>query len=203
MKKNTLLRVLAATAGAALLCGVTGMAMADSEISTDDVEVSVTIEVLGELSMSVASDEVTLTETGTSPTVVREFTGTLPTVTVQDTRDPDDIDPDVGWYVLGTATDFEGGANPDIPAGNLGWTPHLIDGGDSGLVAEGEAVGTVLDDPPDNVGLVDQELLVLAISSAEVAEEGEWTANAGLTLKTAPTIAAGTYVSDLTLSLFE
>ncbi|WKK70394.1 hypothetical protein Q0F99_10925 [Rathayibacter oskolensis] len=106
--------------------------------------------------------------------------------------------------MLGSATDFTGadGQEP-IGADHLGWTPELVDGGDSGLVAEGDQVDTVLDEGPDAVGLVDQELLALAVDSAAIAEEGSWTVTAGLTLKTEADVAPGAYSSVLTLSLFE
>ena len=55
----------------------------------------------------------------------------------------------------------------------------------------------------NGVGLVDQELLAKTDESAAVADEGSWTANAELTLKTLPTVGAGQYDSVLTLSLFE
>ncbi len=58
--------------------------------------------------MTVAGNATNLTETGVDPTV-REFTGTLPTVTVTDTRIyPDRISPDAFWYVLGSSSDFAG-----------------------------------------------------------------------------------------------
>ena len=53
------------------------------------------------------------------------------------------------------------------------------------------------------MGLVDQELLALAIDSGAIASEGQWTANANLFLRTPATVAPGSYSSTLTLSLFE
>ena len=117
--------------------------------------------------------------------------------------DADDIPAEAGWYVLGTASDFTSSTGDTIGAENLGWAPNLIDGGDSGLVAEGDVVDTAIDGGPDGVGLVDQELLAITNDSAGVAEEGSWTANAALTLKTPTTVDAGDYSSTLTLSLFE
>ena len=76
--------------------------------------------------MTVASSATTLTENGSSATI-RQFTGTLPTVTVTDTRVfPERIDQSAFWYVLGTSSDFAGdAAQPNIPAANLGWAPAL------------------------------------------------------------------------------
>uniref|UniRef100_UPI0018DD1A31 hypothetical protein n=1 Tax=Agromyces laixinhei TaxID=2585717 RepID=UPI0018DD1A31 len=169
-----------------------------------DVNVSIAeINEPGVLAMSVADTTTTLTEEGSTATV-RQFTGTLPTVTVTDTRTADEIPDDAFWSVVGSSTDFTGDAGqPTIGAGHLGWAPNLIDGGDSGQVSEGDQVDTVLDAGPDNVGLVDQELLAMAFDSGDIAAEGQWTANASLFLRTPATVAAGDYTARLTLSLFE
>jgi hypothetical protein len=207
LMRSLLTRGAAGLAGGVLLLGVAGTAMAaEVEVGNDDVDVNVDIAPMagtGALSMSVAGSSTTLTENG-STSVIRQFTGTLPTVTVTDTRDPADIPEGAGWYVLGTSTDFVSadGAST-IGAENFGWAPKLIDGGESGLVAEGDVVDTAIDGGPDGVGLVDQELLAITNGSAAVAEEGSWTANADLFLRTEPTVDAGQYSSTLTLSLFE
>lgn len=191
-----------------MLVGVAGAAVAEDSHGDQDVDVSVSIAEIdqpGVLAMSVASSSINLVETG-STTSVRQFTGTLPTVTVTDTRAPDEIQPGAGWYVLGTATDFTGAAGqPAISAGHLGWAPNLLDGGDAGLVAEGDPVNTVMDDGalPDAVGLVDQELLAMAFDSQSIAGEGQWTATADLFLRTPVTVAPGSYTAILTLSLFQ
>ncbi|UKF32487.1 hypothetical protein [Clavibacter phaseoli] len=205
--RSFLTRGAAGIAGGLLLLGVAGTAVAaESEVDTNDVDVTVGIAPLaggGALSMSVAGSSAALTEDG-STAVVRQFTGTLPTVTVTDTRDPADIPAGAGWYVLGSASDFVStDGQSTIGAENLGWAPNLIDGGDSGLVAEGDVVETAIDGGPDGVGLVDQELLAITNDSAAIAEEGSWTADAALTLKTPTTVDAGDYSSTITLSLFE
>jgi hypothetical protein len=103
--------------------------------------------------------------------------------------------------VVGSATDFAGDDAQDPIGGEyLGWTPRLIDGGDSGLVAEGDPVDGELDGGP---GLVDQELLAMAFDSGQIVTEGSWTATADLTLRVPTTVQPGTYTSTLTLSLFE
>jgi hypothetical protein len=199
LMRSLLTRGAAGLAGGVLLLGVAGTAMAaEVEVGNDDVDVNVDIAPMagtGALSMSVAGSSTTLTENG-STSVIRQFTGTLPTVTVTDTRDPADIPEGAGWYVLGTSTDFVSadGAST-IGAENFGWAPKLI--------AEGDVVDTAIDGGPDGVGLVDQELLAITNGSAAVAEEGSWTANADLFLRTEPTVDAGQYSSTLTLSLFE
>ena len=201
MNIHTTSRVVAASLGAFVLTGVTSLAFADTEHGSDDVTVTVDVADLGPagvLAMSVASNSTALTENGSDATS-RVFTGTLPTVTVTDTRAAADIPDDAFWYVLGTASDFTSGTDT-IGAENLGWSPHLIDGGESGLVAEGDVVDADLDGGP---GLVDQELLAMAWSSAQIATEGRWTATADLVLKTVPTVTPGSYASTITLSLFE
>ncbi|MFD4421092.1 hypothetical protein ACFWN7_06275 [Agromyces sp. NPDC058484] len=211
------LRVTAAAFGALMLTAA-GAAAANAADpvghGNDAVDVNVAISELtepGVLAMSVAGDAVSLTEGTSADPLLREFTGTLPTVTVTDTRTAEEIPDGAAWYVLGSASQFtdDAGQAP-ISAGHLGWKPALIDGGDSGLVAEGGEVVTVVDDPttpptapPNNVGLVDQELLAMAFDSEDVASEGSWTANANLFLRTPSTTAAGNYTSTLTLSLFE
>lgn len=206
MKKTTIARVSAAAAGTLLLAGVGTAAFADEQHDDGDVTVNVEIaeiEQPGVLALSVAGSSMTLTEDG-STDLVRQFTGAMPTVTVTDTRSADEIPDGAGWYVLGSATDFVGTAGQEaIGAGNLGWTPVLVDGGETGLVSEGDPVDTVLDDGADAVGLVDQELLASTWSSAEVAPEGQWSATADLFLRTPQDVAAGSYSSTLTLSLFE
>ncbi|MFF2371494.1 hypothetical protein [Agromyces sp. NPDC058110] len=203
-------RACAIGAGTVLLLGVAGMAAAEENHGENAVAVDVQIAEIDEpgvLAMSVANTSTSLTESG-STAGVRQFVGTLPTVTVTDTRTADEIPQGAGWYVLGTSSDFAGDAGqPAIPAGHLGWAPHLIDGGDAGLVSEGDVVDTVMDaDAPDAqspYGLVDQELLAMAFDSAEIAPEGRWTADADLFLRTPTTVEPGAYSATLTLSLFE
>lgn len=204
-KRGVFARCSVAAAGAALLVGVAGAAIAD-EYGDEDVDVNVEITELvepGVLAMSVDGSSATLAESGSTATV-RQFTGSLPTVTVTDTRTAEEIPDGAFWYVLGSSTDFTGDAGqPAIGAGHLGWAPALLDGGESGLVAAGDQVDTVLDEGPDAVGLVDQELLAMAFDSEAVAPEGQWTATADLFLRTDATVAPGNYTATLTLSLFE
>ncbi|WP_433532966.1 hypothetical protein ACQPYA_13730 [Micromonospora sp. CA-263727] len=203
-------RLLAAGAAGALLAGSVAMASPALAEPGDESDVQVTVDIEpirepGVLAMSVAADSVALTEDG-STLLVRQFVGTLPTVTVTDTRTADEVPEGAAWAVLGSATDFVGSAGQaPIGAGHLGWKPRLIDGGDTGLVSEGEEVVTVLDEatqPGNNVGLVDQELLVSTFDSGAVAGDA-YSVNADLFLRTPGDVAAGAYTSTLTLSLFE
>ncbi|WP_433530417.1 hypothetical protein ACQPYA_30400 [Micromonospora sp. CA-263727] len=203
-------RLFAAAAAGAFLAGSVAMASPALAEPGDESDVRVTVDIEeirepGVLAMSVAADSVALTEDG-STLLVRQFVGTLPTVTVTDTRTADEVPEGAAWAVLGSATDFVGSAGQaPIGAGHLGWKPRLIDGGDTGLVSEGEEVVTVLDEatqPGNNVGLVDQELLVSTFDSGAVAGDA-YSVNADLFLRTPGDVAAGAYTSTLTLSLFE
>ena len=193
-------RMLAAMSGAAMLLSVGGLAFAEDALDSGGVTIVLDVQDVdeGALTMTVAGTSTALTENGSDATT-RVFTGSLPTVTVTDTRDAEDIPDGAFWYVVGTASDFVSGSDV-IGAENLGWAPQLIDGGDSGLVAEGDVVDPDLDGGP---GLVDQELLAMAADSQTVNPEGQWTATAELVLKTDADVAAGQYESTLTLSLFE
>jgi len=206
MKRTIGLRATAAAAGALVLVGMTGAAFAEELEDEGEVDVNVDISELTEpgwLAMTVAADSMSLTENG-STDVVRQFTGTLPTVTITDTRTAAEIPDGAAWYVLGSSTAFVGAdGQSEIGAGNLGWTPRLIDAGDSGLVAEGDPVDTVMDEGPDAVGLVDQELFAIAEDSETVAPEGQWTATADLFLRAPATVEPGAYTARVTLSLFE
>ncbi|ANJ25902.1 hypothetical protein [Agromyces aureus] len=205
-KAKLALTCSAVTVGTLLLAGVAGAAMAEENHGDHGVDVTVAIEEITEpgiLAMSIAGATTSLTENGSTETV-RQFTGSLPTVTVTDTRTADDIPAGAAWYVLGSSTDFAGDAGqPAIAAGHLGWAPELLAGGESGLVAEGEPVDTVLDSGPDAVGLVDQELLAMAFDSGAIAAEQQWSATASLFLRTPASIAPGEYSGTITLSLFE
>ncbi|GAB3974294.1 hypothetical protein V1634_19460 [Plantactinospora veratri] len=203
-------RLVAAGAASLVLAGTMALpspAVAEPGDSAD-VEVTVEIEAIeepGVLALSIAADSVALAEDG-STLLVRQFVGTLPTVTVSDTRTPEEVPEGAAWAVLGSATDFVGSAGQaPISAGHLGWKPRLLDGGDTGQVSEGEEVVTVLDEPTqpgNNVGLVDQELLVSTFDSGAVAGDS-YSVDADLYLRTPVDVAAGEYASTLTLSLFE
>lgn len=207
MNTKTFPRILALGAGCTLLLGVGTAAVAETtQQDASDVQVNVDIAKIDEpgvLAMSVAGGSMTLAEKG-STELIRQFTGSLPTVTVTDTRSAEQIPDGAAWYVLGSASSFTAGSGSSlIDASHLGWAPKLIDGGDSGLVTEGEEVGTVVDQAPDNVGLVDQELLAMAFDSQAVHEEGSWSVGADLFLRTGADVVPGSYTSKLTLSLFE
>lgn len=203
-KREIVARCAMIAAGATILAGAAGAATAAEQDEDIDVTVEIAeIDEPGVLAMSVAGSSVALAENGSTPTM-RQFTGSLPTVTITDTRTAEEIPDGAFWYVLGSASSFTGdGGQPEISATNLGWAPELLDGGESGLVSEGDPVETVLDDGPNNVGLVDRELLALSADSGMILEEGAWTVTADLFLRTPGTVVPGTYSSVLTLSLFE
>jgi len=205
-------RVAVASIGAALLVGVAGAAFADESQETDDVDVNVTIEELtepGALAMTVATNTTTLTEGQSDDPTQRHFFGELPSVTVTDTRAT--IPEGAAWAVLGQASDFvsvDGGGQPSISAGYLGWTPSVVDPGNTYEVLAGDQVDTILDDGPNNVGLEGvegPELLAMTLNGSAPAQSvaSSWTANAELFLKVPIDTPAGAYKSVLTLSLFE
>lgn len=150
----------------------------------------------GTLSMTVAGSASTLVESG-STAVQRRFLGSLPTVTVADTRDAAPGTAVAGWYVLASASDFTAATGPAIGAAHLGWTPELAD-------AAGDAVsaGPRVDGLLDGGSGVDDAVLLSAADDSP-ATSGSWSATAALVLATEPTVAPGAYRSTLTLSLFE
>ena len=205
MNRHTTQRIAAAAAGLAVATVgglATGAAAADDPTGVD---LSVTIEdnTPGALSMSVApNDGVVLAEEG-SDAEARQFVGTLPTVTVADTRDAGEIPEGAYWAVVGQASEFTAEGREPIGPEYLGWAPRLLTPSPSGDVAAGEPVSSVLPDGSGGaaVGLEGQELLLSTWASG--AEAGPWDVNADLTLRTPATVAPGEYSSILTLSLFE
>ncbi|QHC57978.1 hypothetical protein [Rathayibacter sp. VKM Ac-2760] len=167
---------------------------------TGGVEVGVAIDPPvgpGALSLTVAGAGTSLVESGSTP-LHRRFRGALPTVTVADTRDAAGIPSGAGWYVLASATDFDGGSDRvPIGADHLGWRPALLGG--AGPVAAGDAVAGVVD---GGRGLTDAVLL-RAVDGSAAATGASWAATAELRLGTDAAVAPGDYRSTLTLSLFE
>jgi hypothetical protein len=209
MKMNRTTQILAAAMlGVALAAGVGGAGPAVADDDPDNgIDVSVTIEpntTPGEVSMTVADNGgVALQEDG-SNAAARQFVGTLPTVTVTDSRRPEEIPAGDFWAVVGQASEFTttSGSAPPIGPQYLGWRPRLLSDSSSGAVEAGEPVSSVISDGSGapTVGLQGQELLVSTANSAD--EIGTWQVNAGLALRTPPDVAAGEYHSTLTLSLF-
>lgn len=208
-RTHTAIRLGAAALGALALTGLAqaGIATAD-EVDHGDGGVDVTVEIPaieepGVLALSVSGTTSALTESG-SDALIRQFTGALPTVTVTDTRAADEVPANASWYVLGTASDFVGGAGQDtIGAEYLGWSPRMISDPNQEEVSAGIPVSSILESGPNNVGLVDQELLAFAPDSAAISTTGSWTATADLALQVPATVTPGSYSSTVTLSLFE
>ncbi len=209
--QGAIARIAVAAAGGLVLAGTAGAAFAAEEpFGSGDVDVNVTIEPVvgpGALSLTVAGTSTALSEVDSADPALRQFNGTLPTVTVTDTRDADSVAANRAWYVMGQASEFVGSGGT-ISSGNLGWAPKVADD-ENGLVIEGPQVNTIEDADPngykDNVGLTDRELLYLASTSSELLETGgtSWSAGADLFLKTGTDVKPGSYTSKLTLSLFE
>ena len=208
MKINRTTQILAASALGLALAGVglAGPAMADNDPG-NGIDVSVNIEPIhtpGQVSMTVAdNDGVSLQENGTDA-AARQFTGTMPTVTVSDTRLPEEIPAGEYWAVVGQASQFTATGDPAKTIGPeyLGWTPRLLTESSTGAVEAGEPISSVVSDGTGapTVGLQGQELLVSTANSAD--EIGTSQVNADLALRTPVDVAAGEYHSTLTLSLF-
>jgi hypothetical protein len=199
----------AALTAALLVSGGSAVAVAAQPGTDTDIGVDVDITSLtppGAVTMTVAPGRATLTENGSTDTV-RQFTGSLPQVTVTDTRTADQLASGGAWYILGSSSAFtaEGGAT--IGADHIGWSPRLVSGDDTSVSVGGD-VGTSLDpntgtDAATNRGLVDKELLALGDPQSVPDGGVSSTATADLTLKVEPTVKAGTYSAVITLSLFE
>lgn len=206
-KRGLIARTVAGAVGGMLLIGVAGAAIAD-EVGGDEVDVNVNIEALppvGALTMTVAQDSTALTEVASGDPALRQFDGTLPTVTVTDDRE--ETPADKFWYVTGQSSSFTAAGVPAIDAGHIGWAPELLSG-DAGEVAPGPEIPTVLDeesvpDLGDNVGLVGEELFAIAANEGGTLTAGEWSANARLFLKTPVDVAPGAYTATITLTLWE
>ncbi len=186
---------------AALGVGILAAAGSGSAFAADEDTVDVQVEIApaaepGVLALTVAGEATALTEGEPSGTD-RTFTGTLPTVTVTDTRLAENVDPEAYWYVMGAISDFTGTAGqPAISsADSFGWYPTIV-AGDSSLVAPGDDVD------PGIGGFVDAELLANADTSAAAAG-GSYSASAGLLLQTPATVAPGSYSATITLTLLE
>lgn len=194
-------RIGIATLGVGILAAVGG----GSAFAADEDTVDVSVQIApaaepGVLALTVAGDSAVLTEDETAGTT-RTFSGTLPTVTVTDTRLPETVDPASFWYVMGSITDFTGDAGqPDIASADaFGWYPDIVAGnptGGSQLVAPGDPVD------PGTGGFVDAELLA-SVDSAADAAGGTYSANAGLLLETPATVAPGDYSATITLTLLQ
>lgn len=194
---------------ALLVCGGSAIAATVEPGGSSDVGVDVDIARVttpGALIMTVAPGRATLQEDGSTDTV-RRFTGSLPQVTVTDTRNAAQLATCSGWYVLGSASAFTGAGGATIGADHLGWSPKLVTG-DADTVSIGGDVGTALDESTGdeaatNRGLVDKELLALGDPQSLPDGGVTSTATADLTLKVESTVPAGAYSSVITLSLFE
>ncbi|XVQ87788.1 hypothetical protein ACQP2K_10315 [Microbispora siamensis] len=207
--KKTAQLLAAAVLGVALAgAGMAGPAAADDDPGNGNgIDVSVKIEPIttpGQVSMTVADNNgVALQENGSNATA-RQFVGTLPTVTVSDTRRPEDIPAGDFWAVVGQSSQFTASGNPSATIGPqyLGWKPRLLTDSTTGAVSAGEPVSSVISDGTGapTEGLKGQELLVSTANSAD--EIGTWQVNADLALRTPVDVAAGEYHSTLTLSLF-
>ncbi|KQR25836.1 hypothetical protein [Microbacterium sp. Leaf151] len=190
---------------AALGVGILAAVGGGSAFAADEDTVDVSVEIdpaaePGVLALTVAAESAVLTEDDAAGTN-RTFSGTLPTVTVTDTRLPEDVDPASFWYVMGSITDFVGNAGqPDIVSADaFGWYPSILAGNPSGgdqVVAPGDDVD------PGTGGFRDAELLA-SVDSAVDAAGGAYAATAGLLLETPASVTPGAYSATITLTLLQ
>jgi hypothetical protein len=165
-------------------------------VSTSE-DITTTVQA-GALTISVANSHVTLP----SPTLTTDGTklttaGSLNPVTVTDTRAGN-----LGWNVSGQASDFSDGLSHSINAGNLGWTPKVVDQAATQTVTAGPAVppanaiapGVV---PPPGLGLASSRVLATAAAGAGI---GTAHVSADVALNVPTSTVAGTYTSTLTLT---
>ncbi|WP_214103744.1 hypothetical protein [Acrocarpospora catenulata] len=172
MKFSRTSQILAASVLGLALAGLASSPAMAGEGPDDGIDISVNIEpirVPGEVSMTVADNNgVALTDNG-SDAAARQFTGTLPTVTVTDTRLPDEIPAGDFWAVVGQASQFVATGDPAKTIGPeyLGWTPRLLSGSSTGAVAAGEPVSSVVSDGTGapTVGLISRRRRTAAPSA--------------------------------------
>lgn len=201
LRRSLLARLGAAGLGVCALAVVGAGAAVAAEEDTVDVRVDIAPdEEPGILALTVANDSTSLTEAERDGTD-RMFTGKLPTVTVTDTRLPENVDPSSYWYVMGSITDFAGtaGQPPISAAESFGWYPDIVSGNPEGgdqVVAPGDPVD------PGIGGFVDAELLA-SVDSASDAAGGAYSATADLLLRTPADVAAGSYAATITLTLLQ
>lgn len=198
---------IAALLGAAL---TTAPLAAADEIPLDGsgaVDLTLTVEETGELTMTVdTATPVALVE-GPSDGENRTFNGTLPTVTVSDTRS-DVPDQGEGWSVVAQSTDFThvDDNTAVISNAHLGWRPALVEPAeqpDEEYVIAGEEVLPEIEGGP---GLTTGVDLLISGWPSENAQQisQEWKADAELELiAPADELQSGDYTATLTLSLFE
>ncbi|ASO20354.1 alkaline phosphatase [Actinoalloteichus hoggarensis] len=147
----------------------------------------------GRLTLSVADygDAIQLGEARNAGDRLRS-TGTLPTVSVTDSRSTDQVG-DGGWTVTGRSAALTAGPQV-IRAGHVGWTPGLVS--DKPGVTVGSPVSTVLDGGP---GLAESATLASAVADARF---GTTEISADLALEVAVDTRPGDYEGSLTVSLF-
>ncbi|MER6797623.1 Ig-like domain-containing protein [Amycolatopsis mediterranei] len=152
----------------------------------------------GELLISVANQNVTLPSPVMLPDAsMLQTSGNLNPVTVTDTRAGNP-----GWNVSGQATDFGDGASHAINAGNLGWTPSIVDKVAAQNVTAGPAVNPAAAIAPGTAAPAGAGLAGSRTLATAAANGGNGTAHltAGLSLNVPTSTVAGTYTSVLTLT---
>ncbi len=147
----------------------------------------------GALALTVADygDRVELGDAENRGSLLR-FEGTLPTVTVTDSRTAAQA-AGGGWEVTGRSSDFSG-ADATLPATHLGWTPGVV--APRPGVAAGGTVSTVMQGGP---GLPAPQLLAMADADGR---SGSTELTARLRLEVPVDTTPDTYRAAMTVSLF-
>jgi hypothetical protein len=157
---------------------------------TNPVNINVTVQASGSLSVTVAAGSVTLAPQATTPD--ETATGTFNTVTIADSRNTFP-----GWSVSGQESVFTGPGTNTIPANSLGWTPAFV-----GAAAGGAIIGAPVAPVGANAGstgpgLGSPAVLVQAHSPNGF---GTNTVNAGLLLDIPSSTPPGAYAGTLTVT---
>lgn len=154
-----------------------------------NVSIAVTVPQTGTLTVTVAAGVVNLTEQGTG--VPQTSTGTLPGVTVTDSRN---YSP--GWSVSGQESAFSGSGNATVSGDQLGWVPVAVD-----ALVGGASLGPVVN-PGTSPGGLGDSAGVLAYADVG-SGVGTNVLSALLTLDIPASTPAGAYGGQLFITYLE
>lgn len=166
----------------------------------EGIELDVTVPAPGEggpgdgaLVLSIADNDGVALTGGHNVGDARRFLGTLPTISVTDSRSDAEAGANGGWSVSGQSSDLVAEGRT-IRAGHLGWTPALVEPRQG--IEAGSRIPSILRDGP---GLAQPQTLGSASSEGRVGTTG---LTAELRLEVPVTTQGGEYGGELTVSLF-
>jgi len=140
----------------------------------------------------VATGGVTLTPASPQVTPDETASGTLPTVTITDTRNTTP-----GWSVSGQESTFTGPGTNTIPGTSLGWTPAFMGSAAGGALIGGAVAPTGADAGSTGPGLGTAAVLAHAAVGTGI---GTNTVNAALLLDIPATAPPGAYTGSLSIT---